>query len=55
MKTSIVMDELRKIRNENSLRHHGMTKEDISKEHREAVDWFISKFDKPIEIVNLSN
>ena len=54
MKTSIVMDELRKIRDENSLRHLGMTKEEISEEHKEAIDWFISKFKKPIEVINLS-
>ena len=55
MKTSMVMVELRKIRDESSLRHDGMTNEEISKEHSEAVDWFISKFNKPIEIVKLSN
>ena len=54
MKTSIVMDELRKIRDENSLRHFGMTNEEISKEHKEAVDWFISKFNKPIEVIDLA-
>ena len=48
MKTSIVMDELRKIRDENSLRHLGMSNEEISKEHNDAIEWFISRLGKPI-------
>lgn len=53
MNTSIVMDELRKIRDGNSLRHHNMTNEEVSQEHREAVEWFVSKFNKPIEVISL--
>ena len=49
MKTSIVMDELRKIRDENSLRHRSMSNEEISREYSEAVDWFILKINKPID------
>ena len=52
MKTSIVMDELRKIRDENSLRHLGMSNEEISKEHNDAVEWFISRLGKPISHVS---
>jgi len=55
VKTSIVMDELRKIRDENSLRHRSMSNEEISREYSEAVDWFISKVNRPIEVVELSN
>jgi len=51
MKTSIVMDELRKIRDENSLRHLDMSNEEISKEHKDALEWFISRLEKPVEIV----
>jgi hypothetical protein len=43
------MDELRKIRDENSLRHQNMTNEEIMKEHNADIKWFISKFNKPIE------
>jgi len=52
MKTSIVMDELRKIRDENSLRHFNMSNEEISKEHDDALEWFISKYGKPVEFVS---
>jgi SH3-like domain-containing protein len=55
MKTSKVMDEIRKIRDENSMRHLTMTNEEISKEHSEAVEWFIAKLGKPIEIVTATN
>jgi len=51
MKTSIVMDELRKIRDENSLRHLNMSNEEITKEHKDALEWFISRLGKPVEIV----
>ena len=51
MRTSVVMNELRKIRDENSLRHLDMTNEEISKEHNEAVEWFIVKLGRPVEIV----
>jgi len=52
MKTSKVMDELRKIRDENSLRHLSMSNEEISKEHSDALEWFLSRFGKPVEIVS---
>jgi len=51
MKTSIVMDELRKIRDDNSLRHLNMSDEEISKEHNDAVEWFRAKLEKSVEIV----
>jgi len=52
MKTSVAMDEIRKIRDENSLRHLNMTDEEISQELRESVDWFIKAIGKPVQIVN---
>ncbi|MCL2356235.1 MAG: hypothetical protein FWC70_03600 [Defluviitaleaceae bacterium] len=52
MKASIVMDELRKIRDDNSLRHSRMSDEEISKEHKDALEWFISRLEKPVEIVD---
>ena len=51
MKTSVVMDELRKIRDDNSLRHLSMSDEEISKEHNDAVEWFRAKLEKSVEIV----
>ena len=51
MKTSIVMDELRKIRDENSLRHLSQTPEEFSTEMKESVDWFIKALGKPVQIV----
>jgi hypothetical protein len=48
------MDELRKIRDENSLRHRSMSSEEVSKEYSDAVDWFIAKINSPVEIVRLS-
>ena len=54
MKESAAMLEIRKIRDENSLRHLTMTDEEISKEHKEAMDWFIAKMaakDKAVKIV----
>ena len=49
MKTSIAMDEIRKIRDENSLRHLSMTDEEISKEYKEALEWFSAKIGRPLE------
>ena len=51
MKTSIAMDEIRKIRDENSLRHLGMTDEEISKEYKEALEWFSAKIGRPLEML----
>ena len=55
MKTSKAMDEIRKIRDENSLRHLNMTNEEISKEMKESVDWFIKALGKPVKIITPSN
>ena len=49
MKTAEAMDEIRKIRDENSFRHSSMTDEEISKEHAEAVEWFVAKFNETCE------
>ena len=48
MKTSKVMEELRAIRDEDSLRHFAQTPEEFSKEMRESAEWFIEKLGKPI-------
>ena len=51
MRTSNMMDEVRRIRDENSLRHLNMTNEEISKEHNEAIEWLAEKLGKPIDVV----
>ena len=51
MQTSKVMDELRKIRDENSLRHLSQTPEEFSQEMKESVSWFINALGKPVKLV----
>ena len=55
MRVSSMMDEIRKIRDENSSRHLNMTNEEISKEHNEAVKWLVAKLGKPINVVTAAN
>jgi hypothetical protein len=52
MKTSIVMEEIRKIRDANSIRHLSQTQEAFSKEMKESVDWFIKALGKPINTID---
>jgi len=54
MSVSSMMDEIRKIRDENSLRHLNMTNEEISKEHNEAIEWLAAKLGKPIDVVTIA-
>ena len=54
MKTSSCMDEIRKIRDENSLRHLSQTPEETKKELSESLDWFVgemAKLGKTVDIV----
>ena len=51
MKESTAMLEIRKIRDENSLRHINMSSEEIDKELKESMDWFISALGKPVNII----
>jgi hypothetical protein len=51
MPTSKAMDEIRKIRDENSLRHLSQTPEEFSKEMKDSVNWFINALGKPIKVV----
>ena len=55
MKISASMEEIRKIRDENSLRHLSMTDEEISKENEEVMKWFADKIGRPIEILTAPN
>ncbi len=52
MKESIVMEELRKIRDENSLRHLSMTSEEITAELKESMEWFMKKIGKEVKIAS---
>jgi hypothetical protein len=55
MKTSAAMDEIRKIRDENSLRYLSQTPEERARESKETMDWFIKAMGKPINIVTTAN
>ena len=46
MKTSIAMEEIRRIRNENSERHMSQTKEERRKELDESTKWFYEAMGK---------
>ena len=47
MKTSAIMDEIRKIRDESSLRHLKMTYEELTKEFDESIKWFAKRLGPP--------
>ena len=51
MNESIVMTELRKIKDANSLRHLSQTPEEYRKEMRESREWFIKAIGKPVKVV----
>jgi hypothetical protein len=46
MKTSLAMEEIRRIRDENSLRHMKQTKEERRKELEESTKWFFDEMEK---------
>ena len=48
MQPSKVMDDLRKIRDENSQRHLSQTPEEFSAEMKEAASWFIAALGKEV-------
>ena len=50
MKVSESMTEIRKIRDENSLRRMSMTKEERRKESEQALAWLSEKINKPLKI-----
>jgi cysteine synthase len=52
MRESAAMLEIRKIRDENSLRHLKMTSEEISKELDESMKWFISAMGKNVKVIS---
>ncbi|MCL2089278.1 MAG: hypothetical protein FWH14_07320 [Oscillospiraceae bacterium] len=46
MKTSAAMNEIRKIRDENSLRHLSQTPAERKQELKKSLDWFIKEIGK---------
>ena len=51
MKTSVAMHEIRKIRDENSLRRLKMTQEERIKESEQAIAWLSRELNKPLKVV----
>jgi len=47
MKTSAAMDEIRKIRDENSLRRLSQTKAEQEAEAQKTMEWFLDAIGKP--------
>jgi len=52
MSESNAMQEIRRIRDENSLRRLSMSKEGLADEMRASVSWFLGKVGKPVPIVS---
>ena len=51
MRESVAMLEIRKIRDENSLRHLKMTSEELSKEFDESTKRFMKRFGGNVKLV----
>ena len=51
MRESAAMLEIRKIRDENSLRHMKMTSEELSKEFDESTKRFMKRFGSNVKLV----
>ena len=51
MKTSVAMTEIRKIRDENSLRYLSQTPEEREREAKKTMEWFIKEIGRPVKIV----
>ena len=51
MNESSAMLEIRRIRDENSLRHLAMSEEALSKETEASIAWFMEAIGRPVPIV----
>ncbi|MCL1842201.1 MAG: hypothetical protein FWF79_00115 [Defluviitaleaceae bacterium] len=51
MKTGATMDDIRKIRDENSLKYLSQSSEERERERQKSLEWFIEAIGKPVEIV----
>ena len=54
MKESVAMIEIRKIRDENSLRYISQTPEEREIEAKKTMEWFVKRMGKDIKIVSLN-
>jgi len=52
MNESDAMREIRKIRDESSLRHLSMSREEISKEMDQSVAWFLKKMGRSVPMIS---
>ena len=55
MKISVEMEEIRRIRDANSLRRLSQTPNEFKREMKESVDWFVEAFGKSVKIVQSSD
>jgi len=53
MNESNAMREIRKIRDENSLRHLTMSDEEIRREMEDSVNWFMKALGKPVPVASI--
>jgi len=51
VKTGATMDDIRKIRDENSLKYLSQSSEERERERQKSLEWFIEAIGKPVEIV----
>ena len=49
---SEAMREIRRIRDENSLRHLSMSDEEITEEMNRSVEWFLKEMGRPVPIIS---
>jgi len=54
MNESVAMLEIRKIRDENSLRYLSQTPEERELEAKKTMEWFVKRMGKDIKVVNLN-
>jgi hypothetical protein len=55
MTESVAMSEIRKIKNENSLRYRKMSSDELAKEFDESIKRFIKRMSKDIKVVSIPN
>jgi hypothetical protein len=48
MRTSAAMDEIRRIRNANSIKHLSQSPDERKQELQKSMDWFAASLGKPI-------
>jgi hypothetical protein len=48
------MDDIRKIRDENSLKYLSQSSEEREEEKQKSLEWFINAIGKPVQITGIS-